>query len=233
MFRRIRYYCHFLHSLITMNARLLWGMWKLTKLPQPAVTIFGGSRIKADSKHAKQASDLAKMLVAQGYSIITGGGPGIMEAANYGAMEYLRECNVVHPKECKTLVSAGIGLLRLNVEKENEYIQEHIVMDHFFTRKWLLVRYSEGFIIFPGGFGTLDEFFEIVTLRQADKMQKAPIVLMDSIYWGPIIEWSRNNALKEDLIQEKDLEIFSVVDSVEEACAIINKQCIKEQHNHH
>ncbi len=230
MFRRLKYYGRFLISLFKLNMRLLWGMWKLTKLPQPAITFFGGTRIKHESIHTKNAADLAKKLVSHGYSIITGGGPGIMEAANYGAMEYIRECKLANPKECRMLVSAGIGLLRLNVEKENPYVQDHIVMSHFFDRKWLLVRYSLGFVIFPGGFGTLDEFFEIVTLRQTHKMQQAPIILMDTDYWSPIIQWSRERALKEGLIAADDLKLFTVTDSIDEAFELLNQQfCMQKQ----
>ena len=221
---RLRYYFRFLKTLFGINLRLLWGMWKLTKLPQPAITIFGGSRIKPGSEHAKNAFLLAKKLVAEGFSIVTGGGPGIMQAANYGAIEYLKECKI-EGAECKPMVSAGVGLLRLNLKKYNPYVQEYITMDHFFTRKWLLVRYSVGFIVFPGGFGTLDELFEIVTLRQTEHMQKAPIVLMHRDFWDPILNWMRKKALEEGLIAEEDLNIFTVVDSVEEACKIINEHC--------
>ncbi len=224
MFRRLKKYGHFLISLMGINFRLIWGVWKLTKLRQPAITVFGGARIKSDSNHARIAADLAKKLVAHGYSIITGGGPGIMEAANFGAMEYIRECKLDNPKKCNMVVSAGIGLLQLNAENENAYMQEHIVMDYFFTRKWLLVRYSQGFVVFPGGFGTLDELFEIVTLRQTNKMQQAPIVLIDRDYWKPMIEWRDEKALKSGLIDENDIALFTVVDTVDEAFMIINEQ---------
>lgn len=229
MLHRLRYYGKFLKSIFKINISLLWGMWKLTKLNQPAITVFGGARIEHDSKHAQQAAELAKKLVQHGYSIITGGGPGIMEAANYGAMEYVRECKLDDPKKCDMLVSAGIGLLQLNNEKENAYMQEHITMDHFFTRKWLLVRYAQGFVIFPGGFGTLDEFFEIITLRQTKKMQLAPIVLMNKDYWNPIVEWSQTKALENKLIDIDDLKLFTVVDTVDEAFAVLNEQFCKSK----
>lgn len=224
MFRRLKYYLHFLKSLFGINLRLMWGMWKLTKLRQPAITVFGGARIKADSEHAQVAANLAKKLVAHGYSIITGGGPGIMEAANFGAMEYIKECKLDNPKACNMVISAGIGLLQLNIEKENTYIQEHIIMDYFFTRKWLLVRYSQGFVVFPGGFGTLDELFEVVTLRQTHKMQQVPIILIDRDFWKPIIEWRDQRALKDGLISEDDLSLFTVVDTVDEAFTLLNQE---------
>lgn len=204
-------------------------MWRLTKLPQPTITVFGGSRIDANSIYAQKARQIAKMLVADGFSIITGGGPGIMEAANEGALDFVKECDISDRTHCKPIVSAGIGLLRLNKEEANPYVQENIVMDHFFTRKWLLVRYSIGFVIFPGGFGTLDELFEIVTLMQTDHMQQAPIVLVDSAYWQHIIQWIEEKALAENLIAPKDRNIIQVVDTVEEAFKIIKTFCREQQ----
>lgn len=226
-FQRLHYYYHFLKTLIGINARLLWGMWKLTKLPQPAITIFGGARIQHEDIYAKQAFELSKKLVGEGFSIITGGGPGIMEAANFGAVEYLKECRLDKNAHCQPIVSAGIGLIRLNREMINPYVQENIVMDHFFTRKWLLVRYAVGFVIFPGGFGTLDEFFEIITLRQTNHMQEAPIILMNSDYWKPIVEWTYEKALKHNLITESDIKLFEIHDSIDEVLAILKARCKK------
>ena len=225
MFRRIREYLKFLKSLLRLNLRLVWGMWKLTKLPQPAITIFGGSRIPHDSIHANMALALGKLLAADGFSVITGGGPGIMEAANQGALEYLKDCKLNGVHCVNKVVSAGIGLMRLNIEHTNPYLQENIVMTHFFARKWLLVRYSVGFVIFPGGFGTMDELFEIVTLVQCNRMAKVPIVLVDSSYWQPLFEWIEHRALPYQLIEEKDTKIMTVVDSAEEAFKIISAQC--------
>jgi uncharacterized protein (TIGR00730 family) len=223
--KRLREYRKFLKSLFKINIRLLWGMWKLTKLPQPAITVFGGARIPLDSIHAKMALELGKKLAADGFSIITGGGPGIMAAANQGAIEYLKECKI-NGNTCKNeVVSAGIGLLRLNMEQANPYLQENIVMSHFFSRKWLLVRYSVGFIVFPGGFGTLDELFEVVTLIQCNRMAKVPIVLMDSSYWYPLIEWIDHRAIPYQLINPEDKNIITVADSVEEAHKIIKERC--------
>lgn len=235
MFRRIKEYVRFLKSLFKTNIRLLWGMWKLTKLPHPAITIFGGSRIALESEVGLKAKELSFKLVDAGFSIITGGGPGIMEAANFGAIEYLRECDLNSPM-CRNrkIVSAGIGLIRLNKEKANPYVQENIVMEHFFSRKWLLVRYSVGFVIFPGGFGTMDELFEIVTLVQTQRMKKLPIVLIDTDYWKPLVEWIHTRALKQGLITQDDVSILKFVDTVDEAFDYINKVCIEctESKNH-
>jgi uncharacterized protein (TIGR00730 family) len=226
MFRRLKEYGKFLKSLFKTNVRLLWGMWKLTKLPQPAITVFGGARVRLDSEIGMKAKELATKLVGDGFSIITGGGPGIMEAANFGAIEYLRECDLSSPLCSKRkLVSAGIGLIRLNNEQANPYVQENIVMEHFFARKWLLVRYSVGFIVFPGGFGTLDELFETVTLVQTNRMARTPIILVDRDYWKPLMEWVTTRALPEGLLSAEDTHLIQVVDTVDEALEIIRKEC--------
>ncbi len=225
IFHRLAYYVKFLKVLAEINGRLLYGVWRLTRLPQPAITIFGGSRIVHDSKHALMAQELARRLVGTGYSIITGGGAGIMEAANRGAIEYLHECKITGTSQCPTLVSAGIGLINLNREAHNEYVQEHIIMSHFFTRKWLLVRYAIGFVVFPGGFGTVDELFEILTLIQTKHSKKVPIILMDSHYWAPIIDWIKTRACHSDLLSEEDASLITVLDDISEAVAILSKEC--------
>ena len=223
--RRIKEYLRFLKSLFKTNVRLLWGMWKLTSVPHPSITIFGGARITNDSLHARMATQLAKMLASNGFSILTGGGPGIMEAANLGAIEYLHEYKLQNTVEVKKIVSAGIGVVRLNIGSNNPYVQKYIEMQNFFSRKWLLVRYSIGFVIFPGGFGTLDELFEVVTLVQTNKMAKFPIILIDKSYWQPLVEWIEKRALAYQLIEEEDRKLIQIVDTPEEAFDIIFKQC--------
>ena len=111
--------------------------------------------------------------------------------------------------------------LRLNKERTNPYVQDNIVMEHFFARKWLLVRYSVGFIIFPGGFGTVDELFEIITLVQCNRMSKVPIILMHKDYWAPIELWIQTRALENNLINPEDINIITLTDSVEEAANLI------------
>lgn len=224
-FRRVREYARFLRSLSKTITHLLWGMWKLTKLPHPAITIFGGARIPKDSIHAKMATELAKKLAGDGFSIITGGGPGIMEAANQGAIEYIKECNINSNACINKVVSAGIGLIHLNMEKSNPYVQDNIVMEHFFSRKWLLVRYSVGFIVFPGGFGTMDELFELVTLVQCNRMAKVPILLIDSGYWQPLMDWVDHRALMYQMISPEDRDIMTLVNTVDEAYDIIRARC--------
>lgn len=227
--RRLKEYFKFLKSLTLTNCRLLSGMWKLTKLPQPAITVFGGSRISQDSIYAKQAEQLAKKLASKGFSIITGGGSGIMQAANYGAFQAAQEWGKVNGTQELKITSMGIGLLWLSEDKkqENKYVHDQIVMYHFFSRKWLLVRYSVGFVVFPGGFGTLDEIFEVITLIQTSRMPQFPVVLMGQEYWQPIIDWAIKKALKEKLIDEQDLQIISIARDVDHAFEIICQKCEK------
>jgi uncharacterized protein (TIGR00730 family) len=223
--KRIKEYLNFLKSWGATSCRLLWGMWKLTRLPQPAITVFGSSRMVGENEHTKLAFELAKKLTTEGFSIITGGGPGIMAAANQGALEAAKEFGVKNGEKKLRMKTVGISLTSFTKESMNPYVQDEILMKHFFTRKWLLVRYSIGFVVFPGGFGTLDELFEIVTLEQCYRMPKMPIILMDKEYWKPLTEWIKKGPLAEKLIDKKDLELFTITDDVDEAYDIIMKYC--------
>ncbi len=225
-FKRIIKYLDFLKSLFVTNLRLIWGMWKLTRLPQPAITFFGGARVTKDCVHTKRAFKLSQKLTEAGFSIITGGGPGIMEAANKGAYEVAKKLGV---KKWSRPTSVGISLTSFSRDSFNEYVHDKILMKHFFSRKWLLVRYSLGFVVFPGGFGTLDEFFEVLTLVQTAKMPKMPIILMDKSYWEPIVFWMNKRALVNGLIAKKDLELIHITSSVDEAVDIITKYCNVEK----
>lgn len=227
MFRRLREYFKFLKSLMRTNWKLLKGMWKLTKLPQPSVTVFGSARLPFESVHGERACALAKKLTLGGFSIITGGGPGIMEAANRGAFEAAKELRLEYKNgEKKAKPSLGIGLTRLNRERSNPYVHDYIVMEHFFARKWLLVRYSVGFVVFPGGFGTLDELFELVTLIQTERMPKYPIVLVDKDFWEPLHQLLHTRMLANGLISKSDEKIIDgITDDIDEAYDIIAEGC--------
>ena len=128
----------------------------------------------------------------------------------------------------KTIVSAGISLVRLNRDRINPYVQDSILLEHFFARKWLLVRYAVGFVFFPGGFGTMDELFEVVTLIQTHRMKRVPLILIGTYYWGPLMHWIHDRALRHNLIEKKDAHLFVVLDSIEEAVEIIYRNCPKE-----
>ena len=174
----------------------------------PAVSVFGSARVRASDPTYKAARRLAARLARDGYAIITGGGPGIMEAANRGASEaggMSIGCNIELPYEQ--------GL--------NAYVKLGIEFRYFFVRKTMFVKYAQGFVIFPGGFGTLDELFEALTLVQTGKVEHFPIVLFGSDYWSGMVEWLERRMLREGKISPDDLKLLLVTDDVEEACEII------------
>ena len=182
-----------------------------------AVTIWGSARVKEKDKWYRMAEETGRLLAQEGYAVITGGGPGIMEAANKGA----------------TL--AGGDSIGLNIElpteqPPNPYAKTLLSFRYFFTRKVMFVKYTKGFVIFPGGFGTLDEFTEAITLIQTRRIHKFPVVLVDSSYWNGFIKWLKETVLKRKYIDEKDLEIFKVADSPEEIVGIINKFYASKKH---
>jgi len=175
-----------------------------------AVTIWGSARIKASDEWYEKAVITAKLLAMKGYAIITGGGPGIMEAANKGAILGKGE-------------SIGLNIELPDEQKPNPYIKTLISFRYFFTRKVMFVKYTKGFIIFPGGFGTLDEFTEAITLIQTKRIHKFPVILMGTEYWKGFIEWMEKTTLKRGYIDKEDLNIFKLTDSPEEAVNSIIK----------
>jgi uncharacterized protein (TIGR00730 family) len=181
----------------------------------PAVTIFGSARTPEDNPDYQNARALARRLALEGFAIITGGGPGIMEAANRGAVEGGGQsvgCNIELPFEQGT----------------NPYVQIPINFRYFFVRKTMFVKYAEAFVIFPGGFGTLDELFEALTLVQTGKVSNFPIILFDSRYWQGMLDWIKTTLLAEGKISPEDPSLLVVTDSVEEAARIITS-CYQEQ----
>ena len=183
----------------------------------PAVTIFGSARVGRRNRYYGAARRLATALAKQGFAIITGGGPGIMEAANRGAKEaggLSIGCNIELPFEQ--------GL--------NEYVDLGMEFRYFFVRKVMFVKYAEGFVIFPGGFGTLDELFEALTLIQTGKVQHFPLVLYGKDYWGGLLQWIRDKPLYEAKISPEDLDLLTVTDDVDEACeAMVRSHRRREQ----
>lgn len=176
-----------------------------------AVTFWGSARMDADNKYYKEAEELAAKLSKKGFSVISGGGPGIMEASNVGAFK-------VGGK------SVGLNIKLPFEQKLNPYTTESLDFDFFFSRKVMLTFASEAYIYFPGGFGTLDEFFEIVTLIQTKKIDPIPVVLYGKGYWKPLVDVFEKSLLKKyKTIGPEDLEIFTIVDSVDEAYKYINK----------
>ncbi len=177
----------------------------------PCVSIFGSARTKESDKYYTLAEDLAYKITQHGYGVITGGGPGIMEAANKGA-------NRGGGK------SVGLNISLPFEEYSNPFIDhdKKIDFDFFFVRKVMFVKYAQGFVVLPGGFGTLDELFEAITLIQTKKIGKFPIVLVGKEFWGGMVEWIQNTLLEDGKISSKDLDLFHLVDTSDEALKIIN-----------
>ncbi len=221
-FTRLKKYLHFLRSIFRVNVGLFRGMWKLAKISQPTITFFGGSRLSLEDPHSVVVCQLARMLAQKGFSIITGGGPGIMEAANLGAVEYANSKG----KQKEKLVTMGIGVARIG--GANKYVQEYIRLPYFFIRKWLLVRNAVGFVVGPGGFGTLDELAEVLTLIQTYHMPKTPIVLIGKKYWKPFLDWVEKSPLKSGLLTAKDAALLNITDDVDEAFKMITMACTAE-----
>jgi uncharacterized protein (TIGR00730 family) len=177
-----------------------------------AATIFGGARFAPEDPYYEDAKELAAALAKLGFAVITGGGPGIMEAANTGAYEAGGK-------------SVGLNIQLPTEQKLNPYVTENATFDFFFSRKVMLAYASEVYIFFPGGFGTLDEFFEMVTLVQTGKIACIPIICYGKEYWEPLVAWIDSTlAKKYRTIVPEDRAIFEVVDSIDEAIASIKRQ---------
>lgn len=166
------------------------------------VTIFGSARTKDDDKYALLAKKLAKRLAKKEINIITGGGGGIMSAANKGAFE------------AKTAQSIGLNILLPKEQHPNPYTTQSLTFNYFFSRKYMLVKYSQSIVIFPGGFGTLDELFEIITLLQTKKLNNIKIFLIGSDYWKPLIKFFKKSLYENRMIDKEDLDIFTLSDDI-------------------
>jgi uncharacterized protein (TIGR00730 family) len=186
-------------------AEFVDGFEKLAKIG-PCVSIFGSARTKRDHEYYKLTEDIARLLTKQGYGVISGGGPGIMEAANKGAFEAGGK-------------SVGLGIELPFELFENKFIDRDKLLEfkYFFVRKVMFMKYSQGFIVLPGGFGTLDELFEAITLIQTGKIARFPIVLVGSSYWTGLLNWVTEKMLTAGNIKEEDLKLYKVVDTAEEA----------------
>lgn len=195
--------------------QVVYGAWRLSKMQKPFVSIFGGARLSQESPYAEKANRLAQRLVENDITVLTGGGPGVMHAAN---------CGAIIPKNNGKGKSVGIGVKDLN-EGVNPCVQEYFELDYFFARKWLLTNYSSAFVVFPGGFGTLDELAEVLTLIQTKKLVQVPIVLVGTSYWEPFLRWVKVNAVGSDLIAQKELSFFTITDDMEEVFCIVRDRC--------
>ena len=190
--------------ILKYNSETVGGFEKLLKLG-PSVSIFGSARIKENNKYYKLTVDIAKMLTKLGFGVITGAGPGIMEAGNKGA----KESN-----------GTSVGL-RINLPFEqytNKYVDEDYLLrfDYFFIRKLMFQKYSKGFIIMPGGFGTLDELFNALTLIQCNKSKPFPIIMFGKEHYEPLFDWIKNTLLKNNLISKEDIDLIQLTDDISE-----------------
>ena len=183
---------------------------------EPAVTIYGSARLQADDKLYAQTEEIARRLGEAGFSIVTGGGPGVMEAANKGALK------------------AGVTSVGLNIELPEEqafnaYTTKSITFGHFFVRKVMLVKYATAFIIIPGGLGTLDELTEVLTLMQTHKIKPFPVVLFNSEYWEGFLTWLKNLALAKEFISEDDLSLLRVCDHPDEVIECVRRWYMNQE----
>jgi len=186
-------------------AREFWaGFSAVEKIDRPAVSVFGSARVTEDSPVYAHARTVGQRFAEQGWAVITGGGPGVMEAANRGA------------KEAGGL-SVGLNIELPHEQGSNPYLDISYTFKHFYARKVCFVKPAEGFVIFPGGFGTLDELFEALTLIQTGKAQNFPVVLVDTDYWGEMIDWIKGEMLPDGMISPEDLDLLHLTDDLDYA----------------
>jgi len=197
-------------AIFKIMAEFVEGFERLGKIG-PCVSIFGSARTKEDHKYYKLAENIAYTLTQNGYGVVTGGGPGIMEAGNRGAARGKG-------------ISVGLNIELPFEQHDNPYIDrdKSLDFDYFFVRKVMFVKYSQGFVVMPGGFGTLDELFEAITLIQTKKIGKFPIILVGRKFWNGLFEWIKNTLLEEGTISAKDLDLISLVDTEDEVLDVIN-----------
>jgi uncharacterized protein (TIGR00730 family) len=193
-------------QVLRIQGEFIKGFDELSNL-SPCISVFGSARTKQDDKYYNEAIKLSKLIVKSGYGVITGAGPGIMEAANAGAYGN----------------GKSIGLqIELPFETSaNNFIDELVTCRYFFTRKVFFLKYSQAFVAFPGGFGTLDELFETITLIQTKHLRPLPIVLVGKDYWEGLVEWIKKTMLVDGKVSKEDLNLFAVVDTAEEAMEYI------------
>lgn len=196
-------------SIFKIMGEFVDGYDKLFKIG-PCVSIFGSARTKEGDPYYEMARKTAQKITQKGFGVITGGGPGAMQAANKGAQEGGGK-------------SVGLGISLPHEQGLNPYVDDDYVINfhYFFARKVMFVKYAQGFIVFPGGFGTLDEFFEALTLIQTKKVNPFPIVLIGTDYWGGLVRWIKERMVSEGTIASEDVDLFHLTDDPDEAVSII------------
>jgi uncharacterized protein (TIGR00730 family) len=187
-----------------IGEEFLQGFEAVERIGRPAITVFGSARVHEGHPAYAAAREAGRRLAEAGFAVVTGGGPGVMEAANRGAQE-------------AGGVSVGFNIELPHEQGSNPYVDIGVTFHHFYVRKTMFVKAAEGFLIFPGGFGTLDELFESLTLIQTGKVLHFPVVLFDSAYWQPMLDWIQGRLLADGMISPEDLDLLGVTDSVEDA----------------
>jgi hypothetical protein len=186
------------------------GFEAVDQIPKPAVTIFGSARVREGDPPYEQARAVARRFSQKGWSVVTGGGPGVMEAANRGAKE-------------GSGLSVGFNIELPHEQQSNPYLDLSLTFRHFYVRKTMFVKAAEGFVVFPGGFGTADELFEALTLIQTGKVLQFPVVLVGMDYWDELITWVRAEALAAGMVSESDLELLMVTDDLEAVVGLLDE----------
>jgi uncharacterized protein (TIGR00730 family) len=184
------------------------GFDAVADLPTPAVSIFGSARVEEGHPAYEAARDVARRFAEHSFVVVTGGGPGVMEAANRGAKD-------------GGGLSVGFNIVLPHEQESNPYVDVGLTFKHFYVRKTMFVKAAEGFVIFPGGFGTLDELFEALTLIQTGKILNFPVVLFDTDYWAELLGWIESELLADGMVSPDDLELLHVTDDPEEAVRIV------------
>jgi uncharacterized protein (TIGR00730 family) len=190
-----------------IGEEFLQGFLTVERIGRPAFTVFGSAGVRPDDPIYADAVKVGRLIAEAGFAVVTGGGPGVMEAANRGARE-------------GGGLSVGFNIELPHEQHENPYLDISFTFDHFYARKTMFVKAAEGFVIFPGGFGTLDELFESLTLIQTGKVLHFPVVLFDSEYWQPLLDWIHRRLLPDGLISPEDLELLEVTDDPARAVAL-------------
>jgi hypothetical protein len=189
-------------------SEFLAGFQMVAQIDRPAVSIFGSSRVLEGSKTYERARATGRAFAERGFAVVTGGGPGVMEGANRGCQE-------------AGGLSVGFNIVLPHEQGLNPYCDLGLIFDHFYARKVMFVKAAEGFVIFPGGFGTQDELWEALTLMQTKKIGHFPVVLFDSDYWDELLDWMRDEMLDDGLISPEDIELLMVTDDPAEAVELI------------
>jgi hypothetical protein len=200
-------------QILRIQGEFTKGFDTFNELDTPCISVFGSASTKVGSKWYNEAKEFGGLISSEGFGVITGGGPGIMAAANHGAKEVGG-------------TSIGIGIELPFESGMNKYVDMGVENRYFFTRKVMFLKYSQGFVVFPGGLGTMDELFEALTLSQCGHNIKYPVVLVGKHYWDGLVDWIKNTLLESGMINDSDLDLFRVVDTAKEA-----RDKIMEYHN--